>query len=590
MCKLIFNLKNLYLILIFTVGYLFSPFLHAEENPQAWPLYFPAHENGIELSPPKIFFEQTRSDWLVGDVLIGEDSFSVRQSTASSNRLSIEIKWKADLLNPSYVILLFDQAAIKSQTFKISPADVKAQIYKKELSKDEHQHLLKMCLVEEGNRDQRLLCYEPALKVQSPQWQTDQGKKIISNTSLEIDHYPFVLQHLQNQLLYQIYISPVDFELHEVVSKGGDILQVVAFGQEPIGEIKKLQADQSPLLQKTIGDLRHKFGFELSRRAPYFSLKTEQQFSLVYEIKAQNIPDDDQRLYFLKRPPNSFASSSVDLRLVVPEKQNQEPLHLASKQNEFIESQNIWRYQLKDKYNMNHAEIHIYDPGSTTKSESSSVQAAEIYRGANTYLTLGLGLTANAKGEAAGLGLGEVAYWPSEILGWSNDWFSRRRWGISANAAQTGVISSITDNYRVSEYTLNYRLTPGIPDWDESLILQLGLINWQYQGARDSQFLGAGLKYSRSLPAFFEPLFSYLPFFRNPKWAEISYRYSNSARESGQSGETWVVQGLGRIQINPSFYFEGGWSFSKIEMRDQSVKKAVEFAASRGYLAFGARF
>jgi hypothetical protein len=558
-------------------------------------LRFPPEENGIRLSSAFILIKKDNAkmnNWDVGGVRINQESFFLVQ-----HNKKIIINWNPLLLQPQYV-LKFSSAQKKPQVMEWQK--LINSISQSQYVLSENENLEKICFVQEGQQEKRALCFDPKLSLEKELSLNDQ--KITDSTSYKLNTKINKLQYSNDRLVYTTTIQAPEIELSEVTSKfieeenqSLEYLQVLAYGPEPVGRVRKLNVQQNKWLEKTIGDLRNKIGFEILRSAPFFNLQTEFGWLISHNIEADSYPRSQDRLYFKKNPPQSFASSSLDLQIELPvESQVDNDLNYQISSQELKYENGVWSFSLPQKNSLNRSRLSAVSAvqNQNADKERKYIFDYEIYRGHSLYLTAALGLASQNTGGFSGLSEFKLDYWPSELWG-DHYWLSQRRWGFTFDHAQTGLINTSKINveeYKIRELMISYRLTPGLSNWDESVLLQSSLIEWEYSGVRNSQFLALGAKWSRSLPKFFEPVFSFLPFFRNPKWAEISYRYSAWPRVPDQEGNTWVLQGLGRIEIKSSFYFEGGWSINRIDIRDTRNKKALDYTAARGYLGLGYRF
>lgn len=136
---------------------------------------------------------------------------------------------------------------------------------------------------------------------------------------------------------------------------------------------------------------------------------------------------------------------------------------------------------------------------------------------------------------------------------------------------------------------LNYRLTPGVWERDETLGVIFGLQTIQFNSVR-SGLLGLGVLWTRSMPKVFDQLYNLVPFMRYPKWVDMDFIvYPVSTDSAGNSNSiAYSLDFHGKVLWKKDFYGEAGFGYKGFQVFQNGLKG--EFATFYGIAGLGLNF
>ncbi|MEK6555362.1 MAG: hypothetical protein AABZ31_08990, partial [Bdellovibrionota bacterium] len=266
-----------------------------------------------------------------------------------------------------------------------------------------------------------------------------------------------------------------------------------------------------------------------------------------------------------------------------------------------------WEFNAPLPGQLNTDEVYVYEGGQKYTADYQIYRgyAAELSARATGIISADLDL----------IFLGEVAgqYWFEKLLGWDNYRFSKLRWGVSAKYFDTLMVESPADSgfssLNVLNIDLKYRLDPGIWARDPSvgLIFASQKIEYEFKSGgttsvAETQMLGGGVFWARSMPKIFDDLFNIVPFLRYPKWVDMeAILYPITTDASQKSVFTLAFNFHGKIQWTPKFFGEAGfglknfaWEDSKLGVIDPDTGaptgKSIGLAVAYGTIGLGFNF
>jgi hypothetical protein len=559
-------------------------------NSDQVPLRFKTEGINLKVEPPQLLWDlRPHEEPIIGGFNFSEDQFSVHLRSVQPQQVEISFHFNAKIF-PAADLTVFDSQNKISMIEKIPTGA--SDIKKSFLTKDGPQSLkgFKACVVAQNKETQNLICSPPWLqdlsfeKTEAAILINDQPQALRGTFNLEPGHSFQLQAELPSGLsLTQKSQAPLT-EFYEVTKLDEDTIKVKTYGTEPVANTVNITEPRSEFWQHTVGDQRVFHETQIALAAPFLPVQRKAGFTWVYEIKYSELPEDSRRITLRSKSPHSTYADSVGLTGSKPNS-----AILKSSDGELISSESSfhWRFPTPKKFFYNSSSIE-----SDLKSEqgnSHTVFDYEIIRMPSTYLAGNLGASLGSDGSLASLYDLQAVHWFNEPFGESY-YLSRTRWGILMGAVNSISTSVAKSTYAANNADLAYRLTPGVEAWDESVAITLGVTGVSFASSRTATLVGPGIFWSRSLPTWFDDILGVLPFFRKPKWVNVSAHYYGLSSDSAISGSSVQVRALARIEITQSTFFEVGWGFLTENFSDTSTQKATALSAGRGFLGLGYRF
>jgi len=189
-------------------------------------------------------------------------------------------------------------------------------------------------------------------------------------------------------------------------------------------------------------------------------------------------------------------------------------------------------------------------------------------------------------------------YWPETIFGWNNYYLSKDRWGMDANfqkilphLAVKNYSGIGTTDTSISSATANlkYNFTPGVWEKDDTFGA-IASYEYLHFGAFDVPKIGAGIYWSRSMPAFLDNAYNLVPWFRHPKWMKIDFKKYWSAKSKYSLSSDYSINLSNKIFWNENIFGEldlGAKKYYFIRKADQKGATLNTYSATLG---FGIKF
>ncbi|PWU22300.1 MAG: hypothetical protein C5B49_00900, partial [Bdellovibrio sp.] len=334
------------------------------------------------------------------------------------------------------------------------------------------------------------------------------------------------LAELSNGYIYEFVSRPPKIQIMELTKNDRDTAKVVGFDQVPAAEYRILNPTQSTFLvrflkwEETIGDLRQFWEAKISLKEPvmYFRGPGGGLFKQGFEIR--RLPREEIRPFLHGKTPDSTYVNGPWLHGVRAKNTTiteGESSVVSSPGSEEFD----WSFQATNRGDLNRSHVVVKDGDETFKAYY------EMYKGFPRELSGRTSIALASSGKVLYQMEGAFNYWLEDLLGWTNYWVSRQRWGVSAKYFQSlnqlTLVSkgnssfSESDIFHMWTLDLKYRLTPGLWNRDETWGLQLNYNDIRY-GEFHPMLAGVGMFWARSMPRLFEDWFNLFSFIRYPKW------------------------------------------------------------------------
>lgn len=190
-------------------------------------------------------------------------------------------------------------------------------------------------------------------------------------------------------------------------------------------------------------------------------------------------------------------------------------------------------------------------------------------------------------------------HWFEQI--WDKSSWSYQRWGLSANIYETVQGFKPKDNFpeKISvlpvNFDLMYRLKPGVRPVQSSF--GLGLRYLQFKLFRsisadiETQLIGIGGFWHTAPQKIIDDIFNIVPFFRYPKWMEISFYYYPLLIGPEQLGLSFSWQARGRMFISKSWFLDASFNVNAVSFKKPKISGvtagADEFAIGTAHGTIG---
>ena len=513
----------------------------------------------------------------------------MRLSSVKSEQIEIVFRFNPAIFPSAELMIFNDQNRILvNEKIPEGPSEIKKSISTKNWPKT--LKAFKVCIVSQIKDTQNSICSPPWLqdlsfeKTETALFIDDQPQALRGTFSLEAGRNFQLQVELPSGLSFKQRSQAPMTTFYEVAKADDDTIKVKTYGAGPVANTYNITEPRSEFWQGTVGDLRVFQETQIALTAPYLPVQGNAGLIWVYEIKYSDLPEDTRRIALQKKSPHSTYSDFVTLRGFKP---NSSRLKSSGGELTFNESTFQWQFPSPKKFSYNSAQIE--SEFTSEQRSSRDVFDYEVMRMPSTYLAANLGASLGSDGSLASLYDLQVMHWFNEPFG-ENYYLSRTRWGLILGAVNSLSSSVASASYKANSADLAYRLTPGVESWDESIGFSLGLTGVSFASSRTATLVGPGIIWSRSLPNWFDEILGVLPFFRKPKWVDISAHYYGLSTDSAISGSSVQVRALARIEITQSTYFEVGWGFLTENFSDAITQKATALGAGRGFLGLGYRF
>ncbi len=181
-------------------------------------------------------------------------------------------------------------------------------------------------------------------------------------------------------------------------------------------------------------------------------------------------------------------------------------------------------------------------------------------------------------------------HWFEEI--WGKSSWSQQRWGLSANLYETAQAFSPKEGFpekisiNPTNFDVLYRLSKGVRPVQSSFGLGLRYLNFNlFRTINDNiqtRFLGVGGFWHTAPQKIVDDIFNIVPFFRYPKWMEISLFYYPLLLGPEQLGFSFSWQAKGKLFFAKQWYLEASFNVNSISFKKEKVTGVTIGADSFG--------
>ncbi len=579
---------NLRLGLGLRVG-LFLSFIFINSWVYASDLRFHPAQYGAKLKNPKLAFE-IKED---GNLFIGARTYTFDRSEVTIiDNENLKITISEQLIWPDLILLLNSQGEILSEI--ANPDSQKMDFFETSLSTVGLSDIDKVCFNQEVKKSYRkTLCYllhsssEASLKLM------DKDQPLKGVIDLQTDEKIKFTYFFKNwTVLFESLISPPQPNIYEVTSHD-ELLNITFFDALPGTKNFNTSKLKIPLEIARNDDLsvdgyRTFYKIQSPINAPFINVISVDNIMVTYPFILTSLPPSEDLRLTIESPVFSATyADEIPLKVNFKSSLNNEVKSLysvKSVQNQFKED--VWLAKTILPYKINRPQIALINNSSKEKYYFDY----PIYRSPSWFVTPRAGITASTGGVTASVEA-DIRFWP-ETLGFLKS-HTRQRYGFIYQYLSQSSVSSgpSSGSVNISAFDFVYRFTPGVNQWDPSLGVTLGLVQYKYGESRfEGQFLGTSLFYTAPAPWLLSKSLEFLPLGKYPKWSEIQLGYYFLPTSSTVSGRIITGKATARIDLSNNYYWEAGWSFENSLIEKKSNNSQVSLTAGRILLGIGGRF
>jgi hypothetical protein len=396
---------------------------------------------------------------------------------------------------------------------------------------------------------------------------------------------------------YEFIAVPNKLNLMDLTdTKKADQIRIVAWGTRPTIPSVILNPDDYSSLTRaigfeaTIGDMRKFWEATVSAEDPKIYLPGQGGGLFAQRFELAEVPQANARPYLRGTTPMGTYVDDVKLfgkkldEVKVTSFENsievddKDPKHF------------LWRFKAADRGEINRSYLSMEYQGKEYKA------FYEIYKGFPRELSVRLSGLLQPSGEA--VFLGEVAYnqWFENLLGWTNYYGGRQRWGVSAKYFKS-LTKLVVDKAKgtqadlvVANADLKYRFSPGLWGRDETLGAML-----DYQDVSFAQIkapmLGVGAFWGRSMPKIFDDFLNLMPIMRYQKWVDMEFIFYPASLSSQVKLDTnFALNFHGKVLWTKHWFGEAGFGLKRYAIVDQKLQQKAELNTFYGTLGVGLSF
>jgi hypothetical protein len=167
---------------------------------------------------------------------------------------------------------------------------------------------------------------------------------------------------------------------------------------------------------------------------------------------------------------------------------------------------------------------------------------------------------------------------------WAEHWFEQiydksswsfQRWGVSANVYNTvgGFRAQEGDDLEIAVLPINfdllYRFTQGVRPVQSSFGMGLRYLDFTLFRSRgddiNSRLLGIGAFWQTAPQKIIDDIFNVVPFFRYPKWMELSFFYYPMILGPEELGFSFSWQARGRLFFSKRWFLDASFNVNAIQ-------------------------
>ncbi|HEY8269471.1 MAG TPA: hypothetical protein VIG33_01175 [Pseudobdellovibrionaceae bacterium] len=396
---------------------------------------------------------------------------------------------------------------------------------------------------------------------------------------------------------YEFIATPNKLNLMDVTdTKTPEKIRIMAWGARPTTPSTIINPDSYSSVTRalgfeaTIGDKRKFWEALISSEDPKIYLPGQGGGLFTQRFELAETPRANARPYLELHTPTGTYQDGVKLfGKKMPD------VKITSSENSIEVDDNdpsafLWRFKAKESGEINRSYLNLEHQGKEYKT------FYELYKGFPREISLRLSGLIQASGQS--VFMGETAYnqWFENLLGWTNYWVGRQRWGISAKYFKSltkltvNAAKGTTADLTVMNVDLKYRLVPGLWGRDETLGAMLDYQKIDFDKI-SAPMLGVGAFWARSMPKVFDDFFNFLPLMQYPKWVDMEFIYyplSMSSRVTLESN--FALNFHGKVLWTKNWFGEAGFGIKRYAIVDAQLRQKAALDTFYGTVGVGLNF
>jgi hypothetical protein len=416
-----------------------------------------------------------------------------------------------------------------------------------------------------------------------------------ASAAVDVAHPVIFFAEMLNGESYEFMALPNKLQLMDIAdTKNPKVLRIVGYETRPLQKTSLLNPDQYNYfisllgLEPTIGDSRKFWAAAVWKDDAKIYLPGQGGGVFKQRLELSEIPRAMARPYLNRRTPTGTYIDGVVLK-----GRKSKNVNVASDQNSVQLSKDDdslfeWKFGAKERGEINRSYLNVNVDGKTYRSYY------EIYKGYPRELS---GRFSGVAGSGQFIVMGEVAYnqWFEDLLGWTNYWVARQRWGISAKYFQSFNQLKVdtagnTAALKVLNVDLKFRLQPGLWNRDETFGVMASYQNVDFGNFR-APMMGVGGFWARSMPKSLDELLNYIPTFNHPKWVDVELIYYGQSLNSNVTLNTNVSLNFhGKVLWTNTFFGEAGFGLKRYAFTDSSLNQSAALNTVYGTVGVGLSF
>ncbi len=377
-------------------------------------------------------------------------------------------------------------------------------------------------------------------------------------------------------------------------TKDPNKLRIVAWGTQPTTESTILNPDNYSKITKaigfesTIGDMRKFWEATISSEDPKIYLPGQGGGVFAQRFDLEQVPQAAARPYLDRYTPSGTYIDDVKIFGKKPADVKVTSLENSIDLNEKDPNYFTWHMKATERGEMNRAYLSMEFQGKAYKA------FYELHKGFPRELSLRL---SGMVGDIGNIFMGEGAYnhWFEDFFGWTDYWFARHRWGVSAKMFKSLTQLKIDDRGGTADITvtnidLKYRLVPGLWNRDETLGAMLDYQDITF-GRIKAPMIGAGAFWARSMPKVFDDIFNIAPIMRYPKWVDMEFIYYPLSLSSQVALQTnFAMNFHGKVIWSKHWFGEAGFGIKRYAIIENQVQQRALLTTFYGTVGLGLSF
>lgn len=395
--------------------------------------------------------------------------------------------------------------------------------------------------------------------------------------------------------VYEFIAVPNKLNLMDLTdTKTPGQIRIVGWGTRPTIPSTILNPDSYSSLTKvlgfepTIGDMR-KFWeafLPVEQARVYLPGKGGGIFTQRFEL--ENVPMASVRPYLHAQTPTGTYTDGVKLF----GKKDPE-VQLTSLENSIeVEDQDpryfLWRFKAAERGEINRSYLSMAYRGKEYKG------FYEVYMGFPRELSVRLSGLVSPTGENVFMGEAAYNHWFENLLGWTNYWVGRQRWGVSAkyfkSLTQLSVGTTAKADLTVINADLKYRLQPGLWGRDETLGAMVDYQDLRF-GQIKASMIGVGAFWARSMPKVFDSIINVVPMMRYEKWVDMEFIFYPVSLSSRQTLQTnFALNFHGKVLWTKNWFGEAGFGIKRYAIMDLDLQQKAALSTFYGTFGVGLNF